>query len=165
MRTLYGPAAHPVSREADSLTAMRRTPAVVVSIAFAIAVLSPLFRSPPRDSYPLSNYPMFSQRLEAENEVRTAVGHTASGDRRLLSPRLISGSDEVMQAVQDVGDAVRAGEAADLCRAIASRVAESGRSELVQVAVVTELHNSVEYFRGAEDPLATTVHAECPVPS
>ena len=143
---------------------MSRVYAVVLSLLFGAAVLSPLFRSPPRDSYPLSNYPMFSQRIDAENDVRTAVGFTGDGERELLSPRLISDSDEVMQAVQDVGDAVAAGTTAELCTAIAGRVAGSGRTELMTVAVVTERHDSVAYFRGAEDPLATTVHAECAVP-
>ena len=142
---------------------MQRVYAIAVTVLFAGAVLSPLFRDPPRDSYPLSNYPMFSHRIDAENDVRIAIGYTAGGDRELLSPRLISDSDEVMQAVQDVGDAVAAGTSDELCRAIAARVAGSGRSELVTVAVVTELHNSVGYFRGAEEPLAATVHAECPV--
>ena len=142
---------------------MQRVYAVVLSVVFGAAVLSPLFRSPPRDSYPLSNYPMFSHRIEAENDVRTAVGFTGTGERELLSPLLISDSDEVMQAVQDVGDAVAAGTTEALCFDVAARVADSDRNELVSVAVVTERHDSVEYFRGAEDPLAVTVHAECGV--
>ncbi len=144
---------------------MRRGFAVVVSVVFAAAVVSPLFRSPPRDSYPLSNYPMFSQRLEAVNDVRTAVGRDATGERELLSPLLIAGSDEVMMAVQDVGDAVRAGEADALCRDIATRVAGSGRDHLAAVEVVTERHHAIDYFRGARDPLGAEVHARCEVPS
>ncbi len=144
---------------------MRRAYAVAVSVLFAAAVLSPLVRSPPRDSYPLSNYPMFSGRLNAVNDVRTAVGRDAAGERELLSPLLISGSDEAMMAVQTVGDAVAAGEAEDLCDVIAARVAGSGRTHLESVEVVTERHHAVDYFRGARDPLGAEVHARCEVPA
>ncbi len=144
---------------------MRRLFAIAVSVAFAAAVLSPLVRSPPRDSYPLSNYPMFSGRLDPVNDVRTAVGRDAAGERELLSPLLISGSDEAMMAVQTVGDAVAAGEAEALCRAIAARVAGSSRRHLAAVEVVTERHHAVDYFRGAREPLGAEVHARCEVPA
>ncbi len=143
---------------------MSRGYALAVTLLFGAAVLSPLFRSPPRDSYPLSNYPMFSDRLESVNDVRTAVGLGPDGERELLSPRLIGGSDEVMMAVQTVGDAVRAGTTAELCHTIASRVARAGYP-LAVVEVVTERHDSVDYFRGRDLPLATEVHARCEVPS
>ncbi len=144
---------------------MRRAPVVAISLLFAAAVLSPLVRSPPRDSYPLSNYPMFSDRLDAVNDVRTAVGRDAAGKRELLSPLLISGTDEAMMAVQTVGDAVAAGEAGELCEAIATRLARSGRTHLRAVEVVTERHHAVDYFRGARDPLGAEVHARCEVPA
>ncbi len=141
---------------------MRRVYAAAFSLAFAAAVLSPLFRSPPRDSYPLSNYPMFSGRLEAVNDVHTAVGIGPAGERELLSPVVIGGTDEVMMSVQTVGDAVRAGTTDDLCREIADRLARRG-STLAAVEVVTEQHHAVDYFRGARAPLATRVHATCEV--
>ncbi len=143
---------------------MRRVYAVAFSLAFAAAVLSPLFRSPPRDSYPLSNYPMFSGRLDAVNDVHTAVGLTPEGERQLLNPVVIGGSDEVMMAVQTVGDAIAAGRADDLCDDIAARLAGRG-SALAVVEVVTERHHSVDYFRGLRDPLAVEVRASCRVPS
>ena len=141
---------------------MRRLAAVVFSVALAAAVISPLFRSPPRDSYPLSNYPMFSARLDEVNDVPTVVGRTEAGERKLLSPLAISGSDEVMQALTDVRNAVARGAAA--AAALCAEVAERVRGDdLATLEVVTETYNTVDYFRGAKTPLEVQLHAECEV--
>ena len=141
---------------------MRRLAVIVFSVVFAAAVISPLFRSPPRDSYPLSNYPMFSGRLSVVNDVPTVIGRTPEGERKLLSPLAISGSDEVMQALTDVGNAVARGNAGAFCADVADRVAGK---DLVTIEVVTETYNTIEYFRGSEVPLDTRLHATCEVPS
>ncbi len=142
---------------------MHRLIALVFSVVLAAAVVSPLFRSPPRDSFPLSSYPMFSGRLQAVNNVSTIVGRTADGSRKLLSPLVISGSDEVMQALIDVSLAVYTGDAAtaSLCAAAADRVSDD---EVVALEVITERYDAVGFFSGAEEPLATSVHATCGVP-
>ena len=142
---------------------MRRLLALVFSVVMAAAVVLPAFRSPPRDSFPLSNYPMFSRRAGAVNDVSTIVGRTADGSRKLLSPSVISGSDEVMQAMIDVSVAVNRGDAAtaSLCAAAADRV---DNNEVVALDVITERYNAVRFFSEAEEPLATSVHATCEVP-
>ena len=142
---------------------MQRRYAIAVTVLFGAAVLSPLLRSPPRDSYPLSNYPMFSGRIDEVNDVPTVIGRTPDGERTLLSPLAISGSDEVMQALTDVGNAVRRGTAAaeDFCADVADRVAGK---DLATLEVVTETYNTIDYFRGSETPLDTTLHATCEVP-
>ena len=142
---------------------MRQLFTLVFTVVMAAAVVSPLFRSPPRDSFPLSNYPMFSGRLEAVNDVSTIVGRTADGSRKLLSPLVISGSDEVMQALTDVSLAVNTGDTAtaSLCAAAADRVSDD---EVVALEVITERYDAVGFFSGAEESLASSVHSTCGVP-
>ena len=142
---------------------MRRLIPVVLSVGLAAAVMSPLLRSPPRDSFPLSSYPMFSRRIEAVNGVSTIVGLTGDGSRKTLSPLVISGSDEVTQALVDVGLAVNTGDTAtaSLCEAAAARVTDE---DVVTLEVITERYDAVEFFSGAKAPLATSVHATCRVP-
>lgn len=136
--------------------------AVVVSVVAAFLVVQPAFRDPPRDSYPLSNYPMFAEPLAATNDANTVVGITAAGERRALSPQRIAGTDEVIQAVGHVYDELASGNAARLCSDVARRIATSGPSDVVAVEVVTERQDAVAYFRGARHP-EVTVHAACAV--
>ncbi len=133
--------------------------ALVVSVGFAVAVLSPLTRD--ADSYPLSNYPMFSHRIDAVNDVRTVIGRDRDGARRLLSPQLIADSDEVMIALQTVYDAIGGGAADDLCATVADRLDDA--AGISRVEVVTERYDTVAWFRGERDPLSVRVHAACEV--
>jgi hypothetical protein len=136
--------------------------AVVVSVVAALLVVQPAFRDPPRDSYPLSNYPMFAQPLAATNNANTVVGITAAGERRPLSPQRIAGTDEVIQAVGHVYDELAAGNAAELCSDVAGRIAAGGPADVAVVEVITERQDAVAYFQGARDP-EVTVHASCDV--
>lgn len=136
--------------------------AVVVSVVTAIAVVQPAFRDPPRDSYPLSNYPMFAQPLQATNSADAVVGVTADGERRTLSPQRIADTDEVIQAVGYVYNELAAGRADRLCSEVAQRVADAGPTQVVAIQVVTERQDSVAYFQGARDP-EVTLHASCQV--
>jgi len=97
------------------------------------------------------------------NDVSTIVGLTADGSRRTLSPLVISGSDEVTQALMDVSVAVYTGDTATaaLCEAAAERITDEG---VVTLEVVTERFDAIEFFSGAKDSLATSVHATCGVP-
>ncbi|MDH3729829.1 MAG: hypothetical protein OES13_01700 [Acidimicrobiia bacterium] len=136
--------------------------AVVVSIVTAFLVVQPAFRDPPRDSYPLSNYPMFAQPLEATNSADAVIGLTAAGERRTLSPRRIAETDEVIQAVGYVYNELAAGRADQLCSDVARRVADDGPSHVVAIQVITERQDAVAYFQGVRDP-EVTLHASCEV--
>jgi len=70
---------------------MRRAWAYIVSGCAVVLVFSPVLRPSQRDSYPLSTYPMFSYERGRESALPTAVGVTADGTIRRLSPELISG--------------------------------------------------------------------------
>ncbi|MGV3760727.1 MAG: hypothetical protein ACO1PW_14460, partial [Actinomycetota bacterium] len=91
----------------------------------------------------------------------------AHGEPHRLSPTLIGGTDEPMQAVATAARAAR-GSAADqarLCAQVAGRVARSDRSELVEVVLQVEEHDPVASLTGGDlDPLTTRVLARCAVP-
>ncbi len=136
--------------------------AVVVSVVTVFLVVQPAFRDPPRDSYPLSNFPMFAQPLEATNSADAVIGVTADGDRRTLSPQRIAETDEVIQAVGYVHNELAAGRTGRLCSDVAQRVADAGPSQVVSIQVLTERQDAVAYFQGARNP-EVTLHASCEV--
>ena len=122
--------------------------AAAVSLALIAATLWPVARDPRADSFPLSTYPMFAWKRETRQTFRYALGETAGGERRILSPGLV-GTGEVLQALQVIGRAVAAGrgEATKLCEAIAARVArDSERADIAAIRIVVGTHDAVEYL-------------------
>lgn len=99
-----------------------RWPALLVSLAVVVATLWPMFRDPPRDSFPLSNYPMFST-VRGKPWIHVVVGFDAEGAEYAIPPKKIA-SAEVMAAAQTVRKAVRRGGATRLCKRVAERVAD-----------------------------------------
>jgi hypothetical protein len=105
-------------------------------------VVSPLLRDPRDDAFPLSTYPMFAEPRSAVLTIDYALGETASGERRTLSPQLV-GTGEVLQAFVRIERAVHAGRAAALCTEIASRL---HGSDIAVVRIVTGHHDAVDYL-------------------
>lgn len=132
-----------------------------LTAALTLAVLSPLLHG--RDGFPLSTYPMFSARRPDVAWIARAEGETSSGQARALSPTLVSGSAEPMQAVSTLNRAFASGRAGAkrLCREIAKRATGGEiarvRLERIQVSVLG-------YFDG-EGPRAVTPMATCTVGS
>jgi hypothetical protein len=112
------------------------------------------------DSFPLSNYPMFSNDRGRVNAFDTAVGVTGDGEVRRLSPEEIAGGYEVIHAAYTVSKAIRASDADGLCVEIAERVRDD---DVTRVEVVTETHDTITWFEGDETPMARIVHADCAV--
>jgi hypothetical protein len=110
-----------------------------------------------RDSFPLSNYPMFASDRPAQASFRTVVGVDASGSPVRLSPADIGGTDQVIQAAATVGRAIADGEADQLCAEVADRVG----ADVVAVEVVTERYDTIAWFDGHETPAERVVHARC----
>lgn len=141
----------------------------MAALALVVAVAWPMWRSPWIDSFPLSNYPMFSQPRSAESTVDLAVGVDAEGRQVRLDPAAIGGSDQIIQAARALGDSVRSGTTDALCGEIASRV--SGRwPEVVSIQIATETHDVVGWFgadadpqTGQPKPVRRQVHTTCPV--
>jgi hypothetical protein len=136
----------------------------IVFVVVGLVVVSPALRASPRDGYPLSTYPMFATDVGRAARIDTAVGQRADGSTVRLSPRLVTGTDEVILAASTVANAVAAGpdRAAGLCAEIASRL--TGRDDVVGVRLATETYDAVDYFEGDKTPATVEVHATCPVP-
>jgi hypothetical protein len=134
----------------------------VLLVAFALAVASPALRAEPRDSFPLSSYPMFSHDRGRIASIATAVGLDAEGGVHRLGPRAVGGGDEVMLAVSAASRAARNGpaEAARFCAEVAGRVDDS---EVVVVEVRTEVRDAVDDVGADREPLDVVVHARCEV--
>lgn len=119
--------------------------AAIASCVLVAITLSPVTRCDPYDDgFPLSTYPMFASVRPTLQPMSYALGVTRTGERRLLSPRLI-GSGEILQAYRIVEAAVATrGEVQKLCRAIAERVRASGEDELVAIRIVTATHDALD---------------------
>lgn len=137
----------------------------VASALMLVIVAYPAFRDPPRDSFPLSDYPMFSHGLESpEFTLSHALGVRADGTTEALSPMVSSANREVLQSMMTIHNAVAGGRAGSFCHEVAGRVAESSDlDDIERVRVVTSRYDSVAYFETGPDPLERTVHAECEV--
>ena len=144
--------AHTIDVEARKRWRRRLTAALV-----AAAVISPAIRD--RDSFPLSTYPVYATARERVAVLGTAVGVDEDGRRERLSMAAIGETDDPLIAESTVRNAVRAGRAQALCRAIARRV-EPG---LEAVEVVEETHDIVRRAAGDRSLLERQVHARCGV--
>ncbi len=135
---------------------VRRPLVILFSLLMVVAAVWPATTSPPRDSFPLSNYPMFATDRPTEASFATVVAVAPEGTTDRLTPRAIGGTDQVIQAAATVAQAVRNGEAEQLCREILDRV-----DGPTQLEVVTETYDTIEWFDGNETPISRTVHATC----
>jgi len=120
-----------------------------------------------RDSYPVSNLPMFASPRTRTEPVVTAVAVAGEGaDRRVwrLGPRRLAGTDEVIAAGATLRRAVLAGSADRLCDEIAARVAVGGPRGAEGIEVITERYDAVAWFEGDRTPAERVVHHRCDVP-
>jgi hypothetical protein len=156
------PGWQPAANRIEEQLAVRRWAVITASAAAVALVCSPLLWPTDRDSFPLSTYPMFAHDRPRVLELTTAVGVGPDGDAEFLSPELLAGTREPVQASVTVTDDVRAGRADALCAEIAQRLWRRG-SALTRVDVITSRYDAVAWFGGDKEPLAHTVHATCPV--
>lgn len=135
----------------------------MVATVAVLAALWPLTRSLRHDSFPLSNYPMFTSNQPEVTSFVRAVGVRADGTEDVLPPMLAGGTVEVIHANRTLNRALRDGRGDEMCAEIADRV-ERDRPEIVTVLIVTETYDVVEALRAHEPvPVDRTVRAECPV--
>ena len=137
-----------------------RLRATATTIGFLALMAWPLFRDPSRDSFPLSDFPMFSQgRPSPLMTLTQALAVRRDGARVPLSPFVATGNREVLQAMVLLEQAARL-DPVDSCRRIAGRV---GDREAVAVELVTSDFDAVAYFLEARRPLRRRLHARCEV--
>jgi hypothetical protein len=143
--------------------------AYLVSAAVLAAVAYPITWPLSRDSFPLSNFPMFSRPLpEPTVTIQYALGLEPGGKRHHLPPKLVA-NGEVLQARAVLARAVRQGPEAtqELCRLAAGRVARAGEpwAAVTEVQIVTGTHDAVAYLTGEDTRGSERLHGRCPVPA
>jgi hypothetical protein len=110
------------------------------------------------DGLPLSTYPMFTHDPGRVVEQPTVVAVSPGGDVERLSPETIAATDQVIQAVMAVRQALDTGPAATraLCSDVAGRV-----DAPATVAVVVERHDAVAWSAGEREPLYRRTVVAC----
>lgn len=129
----------------------------VFGAILVLLVAAPVVRSPAEDSFPLSTYPMFSLARPELTTVSSAVGYDRAGTRLRLSPQVVGGTREVIQAAGTIAQAIGAGTAGALCREVLTAAAGA----VAVVEIVTETYDVVAYFDGDEEARQRIVHARC----
>lgn len=135
----------------------------MVGVVAVLAALWPLTRELRHDSFPLSNYPMFTSDQPEVTAFVRAVGVRSDGTEDVLPPVLAGGSVEVIHANRTLNRALREGRGDEMCTEIAVRVARS-RPDVATVLIVTETYDVIDALRANHPvPADRTVRAECPV--
>ncbi len=130
-----------------------------------IVVATPGFLPREWDSFPLSNYPMFSKLRNRVETLPRAISVYKDGTQQVLSPRLF-GTDNTMQAISILSRAVRQGDQAQiaLCQQLARhpdlRQANQGAEE-VQIVLAT--YDVLQFLESAAPPLKQQTLARCQV--
>lgn len=120
----------------------------LATIVLLALVVWPLVGDPRNDAFPLSTYPMFGEPRRTTLTMDYALGETASGERRTLSP-VLAGTGEVLQAYALFERAVHGPREGlqRLCGEIAARVAnDPAYRDVVSVRIVTGTHDAIDYL-------------------
>ena len=134
----------------------------VLAVVAIVATLAPVVRS--KDGFPLSNYPMFIVTRPDVTTFDTAMGLDTTGRQVRLSPQLVAGSIEVIQAVATVEQAVANNTTEQLCVRIAERVAMAGEfAEVESVIVITETYDIIPALADGAEPVDSIEHSRCEV--
>ena len=142
--------------------------AVLVSAAMIGAVLWPIhqnWRKQPRDSFPLSYYPMFSAKREPVEFFYYLVARDEQGARYYVPYQLIGpgGHNSNRRQIRRI---VNEGRAADLARAVARRLGRQDElpwPKIVTVSVVRGKFAVDDYFHGKREPVSEQIKASWPV--
>ncbi|PRP94919.1 hypothetical protein [Enhygromyxa salina] len=144
---------------------LRRAPALLLCALVVAAVVAPALRDPPRDSFPLSTYPMFST-VRKQAWIHVIVGFDAQDNERAIPPRLVA-NVEVMQAAETIRIAVRRRRPKLLCEQVAARVADDPEfAQIVRLEVQSRRFDPRTYFVEADGkiPLKLRRRAGCEIP-
>jgi hypothetical protein len=139
-----------------------------VGALLLLAVLWPVvqnWRTPPRDSFPLSYYPMFTLERAETTRVTHLAGFDVEGNRYLI-PYASVGPGGLNQVRRQINRIVERGDADDLCRSVARRIARNNReatTNIVALEVVSGTYSLTDYFTGNQIPAVERVHATCRV--
>ncbi len=150
------------------LLSRNRSVARCISVLVVLIVLSPVvenWRKKPRDSFPLSYFPMFAEKRRPEMKVTYLVGLDGAGNRHKV-PYNFAGNGGLNQVRKQIAAKVRRGEAEDLCGKVAQKLAlreSKPYADLAEVRIVTGKYSLDGYFTGDKSPQGEVVHASCPI--
>jgi hypothetical protein len=130
---------------------VRRVAMVVIPAVLMIPALSG------RDSFPISNYPMYAFRRQSTDRFQAVLVEDAAGITRPLPMGLVADTNDTLIAEALIAQAIRNGSAMQLCEGVAARVG----AEFDRVLVVEETHHVVDRIRGSESLRRRVVHADC----
>lgn len=142
--------------------------AAALSAVVIGAVLWPIvenWRKEPRDSFPLSYYPMFSLKRQDATTVCFLAGVDGRGERHLL-PHTYAGTGGLNQVRRQINKIVRGGKADTLCKVVAAKVAEEDEerfADVVAVQIITGRYRFADFFAGNRTPVREKINAACPV--
>ncbi len=132
--------------------------AILFSLVLLILVLIPIvqnFREKPRDGFPFSYYPMFTNQRAQTTRLTHPIGIKPDGTQIDLNYRLFSGGG-MNQARRQLRRLVGSKKGAtEHCDRIAHRILESDDErlgDLVQVQIVEDTINIAEFFDGNRKP-------------
>jgi hypothetical protein len=163
------------SLEADVAARPARRPelgklaAAIFSIALIGAMLSAVVKNwqeRPRDSFPLSYFPMFTADLDDLHTEHYVVGTDALGRRYAIHYNNIAPGGSMPRVRGDTRAMVRRGQAEELCQRASTRLAERNTRSLrsvVRLEVMTGTFSLSEYLKGNKVPVSETLLASCPV--
>ena len=162
------PTSNSIQPDSPSGSAFGKLRATYLSLAIVGLVLWPLrqnWSAKPRDSFPLSYYPMFSVKRQATETFYYMLGRDAEGARYLI-PYTFAGPGGLNSVRRQIRRIVEEGRAADLARSVAKRVSRRDAlpwSKVVTVAVVRGRYVVDDYFHGRKDPVSEQIKASCAV--
>lgn len=141
---------------------------VAASLVAVGLLVTPAFRDPNEDSFPLSTFPMFSRAKRDPQLVITQVlAVLPDGTRRPLPPELAAGNGEVIQALQMIVNEVYGGRerATRFCKEVAARVSAAPEPwrQAKAIEIARSHFDTVEYFEIGPDPLTRKILETCPV--
>ncbi len=140
-----------------------------VSILMICAVLVPVvenWRERPRDSFPLSYYPMFTAIHPDTQRENYLVGFDRQRNRYLIHHSYVGPGGLVRVRRTIINRMISRGQAAQLCRSVAAEIARRRSRALSPVAtveVMTGTYRHSEYFAGNKTPDSEQVRGSCPV--
>lgn len=155
------------SRSSSRLAGLDLATAGAISLAVIAAVLSPMvqnWRARPKDSFPLSYYPMFTASRGEATRITYLVGVDGEGKHHPLHYTLVGkgGLNQVRRQINRMKDEGRADK---LCEQVAQKVARrkgKRHRSMVEVRVVTGQFNFNDYFlAGSKAPKNERIHAVC----
>lgn len=137
--------------------------AVIFSGILCALILLPIrehWREPPRDSFPFSLYPMFTQIRGKEYNVRHPVLTDIEG-RQYNVPYYYAGGGGFNQTRRQISRAIREGKSPQLCQYILAQLDVRGfptDAPIAYISIVTSTYDLEAYYRGERKLLRRRSH-------